>query len=64
MVKRSKSTDWTKDNGQFIPYPTTYLNQRRWEDEIEIKQEQSQHNSIPLDMNDNDTVNAMLRGRL
>lgn len=27
------SNDWTKDNGQFIPHPTTYLNQRRWEDE-------------------------------
>lgn len=23
---------WKKDNGQFIPYPTTFLNQRRWED--------------------------------
>lgn len=28
-----KSEQWTKDNGQFIPNPTTYLNQRRWEDE-------------------------------
>ena len=24
---------WTKDGGQFIPYPATWLNQRRWEDE-------------------------------
>lgn len=29
---QTKSTQWTKDNGQFIPMPTTYLNQRRWED--------------------------------
>ncbi len=28
-----KSEQWLKDNGQFIPYPATYLNQRRWEDE-------------------------------
>lgn len=28
-----KSRDWLKDNGQFIPYPTTWLNQKRWEDE-------------------------------
>lgn len=28
-----KSEQWTKDNGQFIPHPATYLNQRRWEDE-------------------------------
>jgi hypothetical protein len=25
------SSDWTKDNGQFIPMPYTWLNQRRWE---------------------------------
>lgn len=30
---RLKSTDWTKENGRFIPHPTTYLNQQRWEDE-------------------------------
>ena len=26
--------DWLKDNGQYIPYPNTWLNQKRWEDEI------------------------------
>lgn len=31
-----KSPDWFKDNGQFIPYPATWLNQKRWEDEITI----------------------------
>lgn len=25
---------WTKDCGQFIPHPTTWLNQGRWEDEV------------------------------
>ena len=24
---------WVKDGGQFIPHPSTYLNNRRWEDE-------------------------------
>lgn len=28
----SSTEDWKKDNGQFIPYPSTFLNQRRWED--------------------------------
>lgn len=32
---RRKSHDWTKDMGQFIPHPSTYLNQRRWEDVVE-----------------------------
>lgn len=34
-LQRYKRTDqWTRDNGQFIPNPATWLNQRRWEDEI------------------------------
>ena len=28
----SSTEDWKKDNGQFIPYPSTFLNQKRWED--------------------------------
>ena len=31
---QKKSDQWKKDNGQFIPNPTTWLNQRRWEDEL------------------------------
>lgn len=27
------SESWTKSGGQFVPNPSTYLNQRRWEDE-------------------------------
>lgn len=29
-----KSDDWNRDGGQFIPYPATWLNQKRWEDEL------------------------------
>ena len=29
------SPDWLKDGGQFIPYPASYLNGRRWEDLFE-----------------------------
>ncbi len=28
-----KSVDWTKDNGQYIPYPATWLKSKGWEDE-------------------------------
>lgn len=31
-----QSMQWNKDNGQYIPNPTTWLNQKRWEDEIII----------------------------
>lgn len=28
------SKQWRKDGGQYIPHPATWLNQRRWEDEL------------------------------
>jgi len=28
------SADWKKDGGQFIPHPATWLNGKRWEDEV------------------------------
>lgn len=28
-----QSDDWTKDGGQYIPHPASWLNGRRWEDE-------------------------------
>lgn len=31
---QKQSADWTRDGGQYIPYATTYLNGRRWEDEL------------------------------
>jgi len=30
-----KSPQWQKDDGQYIPLPSTWLHQRRWEDEID-----------------------------
>ena len=29
-----RSPDWLKDGGQFVPHPATFLNGRRWEDDI------------------------------
>ena len=28
------SDDWTRENKRFVPNPATWLNQRRWEDEL------------------------------
>lgn len=33
LEEQKQSSQWQKDNGQFIPYPATWLNGRRWEDE-------------------------------
>lgn len=35
-IERQKmSEQWLRDNGQYIPNPATWLNQRRWEDELQ-----------------------------
>ena len=34
IERQKRSEQWTKDNGQFIPNPATWLNQGRWEDEL------------------------------
>jgi len=30
---------WEKDGGQYVPYPATWLNQERWEDEVKPGQQ-------------------------
>lgn len=34
LSQAKQSYDWQKNNGQYIPYPSTWLNGRRWEDEL------------------------------
>lgn len=34
IARQKESKQWEKDGGAFIPYPATWLNQRRWEDEL------------------------------
>jgi len=33
IEKAKKSPGWTKDNGEYIPYPSSWLNAKGWEDE-------------------------------
>lgn len=35
LERHKASRDWQKDDGQFVPYASTWLNQQRWSDEIE-----------------------------
>ena len=36
-IENQKNSDqWQKDNGKYIPYPSTWLNQHRWEDETTV----------------------------
>lgn len=34
VEQQKKSAQWCKDNGQFIPHASTWLNGKRWEDQI------------------------------
>lgn len=43
QIERFKDTkDWKKENGQFIPYPTSWLNAKMWEDEFETETEKEE----------------------
>lgn len=33
VKRQAQSEEWRKDNGQYVPYPSTWLRHRRWEDE-------------------------------
>lgn len=35
LTKQKQSKQWLKENGEYIPHPSTWLNQERWEDVIE-----------------------------
>lgn len=35
IARQKNSLAWTKENGQFIPNPATWLNQGRWMDEVQ-----------------------------
>ena len=35
IAKQKKSSMWKRDKGQYIPNPSTWLNQKRWEDDLD-----------------------------
>ena len=46
VEKQKQSEQWRKDNGQFIPHPATWLNQRRWEDDINVQQPEKSQEEV------------------
>ena len=47
-IERQKCSDqWSRDNGQYIPNPATWLNQGRWEDELPLSSVQTGSSSAP-----------------
>ena len=39
--RQKQTTAWRKNNGQRIPHPATWLNNRQWEDEVAPAQGES-----------------------
>jgi hypothetical protein len=37
---QKRSNQWTQENGRYIPNPSTWLNQERWEDEVTVSEPQ------------------------
>ena len=35
IEEQKKSPEWTKNDGQYIPYPATWLHRGQWEDEVQ-----------------------------
>lgn len=36
LERDARGADWQRDGGRYIPYPATWLNGRRWEDEEQV----------------------------
>jgi hypothetical protein len=34
VLAKTQDFDWVKDDGRYIPYPSKFLNEKRWDDEI------------------------------
>ncbi len=62
IARWKRSESWLKDDGQFIPHPATFLNQRRFEDSPKSKalKKKIYYNHLPPknDMPDSDFVNV------
>ena len=51
-IKWQRLTEqWRRDNCQFVPHPTTYLNQARWEDEMPDDIDPDKEIAVVTDMN-------------
>ena len=46
-IERQRQSDqWQRDGGQYIPNPATFLNQRRWEDELPSRPGQNESDDL------------------
>ena len=59
---QKESDQWTRDGGQYIPLPTTYLNQGRWKDEaVQVSAKRQPNKQELLEMRNLAVVHEMMR---
>ena len=58
-----KSVEWTKDGGKYIPNPSTWLNQERWEDELTPMKEEPSSAQEPKSETDRWFEEVYMEGR-
>ena len=56
IAKWKKCDQWTKDQGAYIPNPATWLNQKRWEDELPRAEASDQPIPPPGEMSERDAA--------
>ena len=49
LETQKQAESWQKDGGKYIPHPTTWLNQERWNDEITIERTEPNKYQPPLE---------------
>jgi hypothetical protein len=59
---QKRSTQWTRDNGRYIPNPATWLNQGRWEDVLETPVEET--SGWTMGAEEMEAIRAMKRRRI
>lgn len=55
-VQKRCDTEWKGDGSKYVPHPTTYIHQRRWEDET-APQERMERTRLDRNPNDNPAQN-------
>lgn len=57
IEQQKKSKQWQKEDGQYIPNPSTWLNQGRWDDVLKCE---SQSTTKPIDLTDLEAMFASI----
>lgn len=55
-----KSYEWTKDDGQYIPYPATWLNGERWNEDYSVRGPRNQFAKFSESETDYSALESML----